>query len=156
MTIAALNTLLGAPLADWQEAQVLLHLPARRDDLITQVLNEGRHPSRIKVQKTLGGIGTVLEVLGPEAGAAVLDGLEALKAANPAVKWAWFLIERGELDFGSPATRGMIDQLVEAGALPAAAGSALKAVAEHYSPLTVNEVSDALNVAEGRLTLGSF
>lgn len=156
MTIAALNALLGAPLADWQAAQVQQYLPARRDDLITQVLNEGRHPSRVKVSKTLGGIGTVLEVLGPETGAAVLDGLEASKAGNAAVKWAWFLIERGELDFGSPATREMIDKLVAQGALPAGAGAALKAVAESYVPFTVNEVSDALNVAEGRLTLGSF
>lgn len=148
----ALEGLVGRPLTAQEITTIDAHLPDRRDDLIAQVLSVGR----VRVQKTLGGIGTVLETLGPEAGAAVLDGLEAIKAGNAAVKWAWFLIERGELDFGSSATRGMIDQLVAGGALPAGAGAALKAVAEVPNPITVNQVSDALNVAEGRLTLGGI
>lgn len=148
----ALEGLVGRSLTAEEVTAIDAHLPNRRDDLIAQVLSAGR----VRAVKTNGGIGTVLETLGPLDGAAVLDGLEAIKAGNAAVKWAWFLIERGELDFGSPATRGMIDQLVAGGALPAAAGAALKAVAEVPNPITVGQVSDALNVAEGRLTLGGI
>lgn len=85
---------------------------------------------RVKAVTKQGGIGTVLEVLGPQDGAALLDSLEALAATNSAVKWAFVLINRGELDFGSAATRAMIDQLI-----PGSAGIALKAVAEVPDPV---------------------
>ena len=143
----ALEALAGRSLTAEQIAEIDQHLPTRRDDLIAQVLGDG--PPR--VVKTLGGIGMVLEALGPVDGAAVLDQLEALTGTVPAVKWAFVLVNRGELDFGSAATRAMIDQL-----LPGPVGASLKAIAEVRAPIAVGQVSDALNVAEGRLTLGSF
>lgn len=85
---------------------------------------------RVKAIVKQGGIGTVLEVLGPQDGAALLDSLEAMAATNSAVKWAFVLVNRGELDFGSAATRAMIDQLI-----PGPAGVALKAVAEVPDPV---------------------
>ena len=119
-------------------------LVTSRDDVaIAAALSVGR----IKVVQKLGGIGLVLETLGPTDGAALLDSLQALTASVPALKWAWYLIERGELDFGSPATRGMIDQLVAGGAMPAPVGVALKAVAEVADPVGTGEVSDFLNGA---------
>lgn len=143
----ALEQLAGRSLTAEEIAAIDEHLPARRDDLIAQVLSVGR----VRVVKTLGGIGTVLETLGPVDGATVLDQLEAMVPTVPAVKWAFVLVNRGELDFGSSATRAMIDQL-----LPSQIGALLKAVAEVPNPLTVGQVSDALNVAEGRLTMGGF
>jgi len=101
----------------------------------TQAITDAFNVGRTKVQTKLGGIGLVLEALGPVDGAALLDGLEAMAPAVPALKWAFTLINRGELDFGSAATRGMIDMLVGQGAIPLAAGDALKATAEVPDPI---------------------
>ena len=118
------------------QAKCGAELIASRDhDAIAAVVNVGR----TKVVPTLGGIGTVLETLGPASGATLLDNLEAMSATNSAVKWAFVLINRGELDFGSLATRQMIDLLI-----PGTAGEALKAVAEIVDPVTAQQVSDAL------------
>lgn len=111
-------------------------LIASRDfDAIASAVSVGR----TKVAQKLGGIGTVLETLGPADGAALLDALEAQAATVPALKWAFVLINRGELDFGSAATRAMIDTL-QLGA----AGDSLKAVAEAPDPVTAQQVSDAM------------
>lgn len=135
-------------LIDEIKAKCSPELLASRDDVaITTKVNE----NRTKVATTLGGIGTVMEALGPTDGAALLDQLEAMAATVPAVKWAFVLINRGELDFGSAATRGMIDQLI---AEPAR--SALKAVANVPDLVSVGEVSDALNKDAGLLTLGGL
>ena len=110
-------------------------LVASRDDgAIAAALSVGR----IKVVQKLGGIGLVLETLGPVDGAALLDGLEAMAASNSALKWAWVLINRGELDFGSPATRGMIAQLV-----PEPARTALLGVAEVPDTISSQDVTKA-------------
>ena len=122
------------------QAKCSAQLLASRDhDAIAATVNVGR----TKVQTTLGGIGTVLETLGPIDGAALLDSLEAMAATNSAVKWAFVLINRGELDFGSAATRAMIDMLV-----PGAAGDALKAVAEKPDPLSASRIANILNNGE--------
>ncbi len=109
-----------------------------------QAIADAFNVGRTKVVTKLGGIGTVLETLGPVDGAALLDQLEAMAATNSAVKWAFVLINRGELDFGSPATRAMIDQL-----LPADAGAALKAVAQVPDPVTSGECEIAMKNADG-------
>lgn len=111
-------------------------LIAGRDyQAIADAVNVGRK----KIVQRLGGIGIVLETLGPTDGAALLDQLEALAATDSAVKWALVLIHRGELDFGSPATRGMIDKLV---AEPAR--GVLKALAEVPDHVSVNDVENVL------------
>lgn len=110
-------------------------LSNRDDGAIAAALSVGRK----KVVKTLGGIGMVMETLGPANGAALLDSLEAMAATNSAVKWAFVLINRGELDFGSPATRAMIEQLV-----PPDAAAALKAIAEQPDTISAQQVAQAL------------
>jgi len=110
-------------------------LLATRD---TQAIADALSVGRKKVATRLGGIGLVMETLGPTDGAALLDQLEAMSATVPAVKWAFVLINRGELDFGSPATRAMIDQLV-----PAPANTLLKAVAEVDDPIDEMAVRQA-------------
>lgn len=115
-------------------------LIASRDfDAIALAVNAGR----TKIVQRLGGIGLVLETLGPVDGAALLDALEAQAASIPALKWAFILINRGELDFGSPATRAMIDLMV-----PGAAGAALKAVAVQADPVSASRVANALDGGE--------
>jgi len=110
-------------------------IAARDHQAIADAVNVGR----TKITQRLGGIGVVMETLGPIDGAALLDNLESMSSTNSAVKWAFVLINRGELDFGSSATRAMIDLLV-----PGAIGDALKAVAEVPDTVTAQQVSDAL------------
>jgi len=110
----------------------------------TQAIADALSVGRKKVVTKLGGIGLVMETLGPTDGAALLDQLETMSATVPAVKWAFVLINRGELDFGSPATRAMIDQLV-----PAPANALLKAVAEVDDPIDEMTVRKACWSDEG-------
>jgi len=111
----------------------------------TQAITDAFNAGRTRVQTKLGGIGLVLETLGPIDGAALLDALEAMAPAVPALKWAFTLINRGELDFGSAATRGMIDMLVGQGAIAAPLGAALKAAAEVPDHVTAHDIENILN-----------
>ena len=116
-------------------------LVASRDyDAIAAALNVGR----VKVEPKLGGIGLVLETLGPVDGAALLDALEAQAATVPALKWAFTLINRGELDFGSNATRAMIASLI-----PSPAKEALLGVAEVPDVVTAAECEVAMKNDDG-------
>lgn len=99
---------------------------------------------RTRIVSRLGGIGAVMETLGASDGPAVLDALDALKAANPAIRWGWVLLERGELDFGSPVTRQTIGALVSSGAIDAELGDKLKALAVEPAPVSVQEVIAAM------------
>ena len=110
-------------------------LQNRDDGAIATALSAGR----TKIATRLGGIGVVLETLGPVDGAALLDSLESMATTVPAVRWAFVLINRGELDFGSPATRAMIDQLV-----PSPAKEALLSLAEVPDSITPQQVAQAL------------
>ncbi len=94
---------------------------------------------RTQVVPRVGGIGLVLDTLGPVDGAALLDGLEAQAASVPALRWALVLLNRGELDFGSASTRGMIDEL-----LPPQAAAALKSVAVRPHPVSVADIIAAM------------
>lgn len=116
-------------------------------EAIAAALSVGRK----QVVSRLGGVGVVMESLGAEDGAAVLDALDALRAVSSPVKWAWVLIERGELDFGSAATRGMIQQLALAGAIPAPAEAALLAISEVPDPVTAAQVEVACKSDTGEL-----
>lgn len=113
-------------------------IAARDHDAIAAQVSAGR----TRIGQRLGGIGLIMEALGPANGAALLDQLETTAASNSAVKWAMVLINRGELDFGSQATRQMIDLLV-----PGAAADALKAVAQFADPVTPAQCAAALDGA---------
>ena len=118
------------------------------DPAISSMLAEGRDADlaaamsvgRTKVATRLGGVGLVIETLGPTNGAALLDQLDALRSTNSAVKWGWFLLQDGTLDFGSPVTRVLLDELC-----PAPVAAALKATAEVPDPVDTFAVSAALN-----------
>lgn len=117
----------------------------------TEAIAAALSVGRTKVQQKLGGVGVVMEALGPDVGSAVLDGLDALKSVSSPVKWAWVLINRGELDFGSTATRGMIQQLAAGGAIPTDAAIALLAIAEVPDPVDEMSVRKAIFAANGSL-----
>ncbi len=111
-------------------------LATREHGAIAALISAGR----TEIVSVNGGIGLIMETLGPVDGPAVLDTLQSLTASNPAVKWGWHLIERGDLDFGSATTRQMIDALAAAEALTATQAEALKAVAVRPAPVSVQDV----------------
>lgn len=116
-------------------------LASVRDDAgIAAALSVGR----TRIESTFIGVGRVMDCLGPTEGAAVLDALDALRTTVSPVKWAWLLLERGELDVGLPSVRAQIDALVPA-VMTAAQAEVLKAFALRPDPVPVNAVSEALN-----------
>lgn len=86
--------------------------------------------SGTKLQQKNIGIGTILDVLGPTAGASVLDNLFALKDSNSVIKWAWYLLESASLDVGLQSTRDQIDILVTANVISLSDAAKIKALAE--------------------------
>lgn len=116
-------------------------LAAVRDDAaIAAALSVGR----TRLESTFIGVGAVMDCLGSVEGAAVLDALDALRATVSPIKWAWLLLERGELDIGLASVRVQIDALVPA-VMTAEQAHALKDLALRPDPIQVNAVSDALN-----------
>ena len=68
--------------------------------------------------------------IGPSAGAAFLDKLEALAANVPAIKWAMkFLQAESGIDVGEPATQLMLTSLIGVGGITAADIDGIKAMA---------------------------
>jgi hypothetical protein len=96
--------------------------------ILAEMLN-AKTGSNTKVVSRTIGIGTVLDLLGPADGAAVLSTLDTLKASNPVIKWAWHLLEKADLDVGLASTRAQLDSLATAGVLTQAQCSAIKNLA---------------------------
>ena len=114
---------------------------ARRDcGELAALLSVGR----TKVIDYSIGYGTVLEVLGAEAGSAFLDGLTALAATSSPVKWALKLLDRGELNIGAEATRLQLDALAAGGVMPHAVADALKGLAMGPDPYSVQDIINAM------------
>lgn len=120
-------------------------LAARDCGALAEILSAGR----TKVIDYSIGYGTVLEVLGAEAGSAFLDGLTALAATSSPVKWALKLLDRGELNIGAAATRGQLDALAAGGVFPQVVADALKALALAPDVVTMQQVADAMFNPDG-------
>ena len=112
-------------------------LAARDCGALAAILSAGR----TKVIDYSIGYGTVLEVLGAEAGAAFLDGLTTLAATSSPVKWALKLLDRGELNIGAPATQQQLDALSAEGVMPQAVADALKGLAVVSDVVTAQDVA---------------
>jgi len=89
-------------LADWEAADVL-----NQPDPQQPVVVSWRH--------TEAGVGTVLDVLGPSAGAALLDVLK--NATDPVLRWGMHILERGQLDISLASTRAQLEALTQAGVM---------------------------------------
>lgn len=145
---AALEQLVGRSLVADEISAIDLLLPDRCDIQIAEILSLGR----VKPISMPIGIGTILAVLAPSGGE-FLNALEAMGATDANVKWALKLIEQSNFDIGMAATRSQMVALKKAAPALAEGLDALLAVAERPGPIHYNAVSDALNIAEGRLTL---
>lgn len=143
------------------EIAALEPLLAIRDDVaIAALLSTGRVTV---VSHRIGELG-ILDLLGPVAGDAFLAALEAstgpealpegLRPYCGAIRRGVAWLKTDGLDVGAGTTRVLLDALAAGGVLDGAAVLAIKASAERASPIPYAAVSDVLNVAEGRLTLG--
>lgn len=96
--------------------------------IIAQKLNTQAEAYTKVVSRTVG-IGTVLDILGPTEAAQVLNTLESLKASNAVIKWAWHLLEKGDLDVGLASTRAQLEGLAISGAITQQQCDTIKALA---------------------------
>ncbi|WP_305821389.1 hypothetical protein [Massilia brevitalea] len=121
---------------------------ARNDVEIAAILSVGR----TAYGATQIGEGTVVAVMDPRGGL-FLDAVVELGQVDRDVHWGMAPVRRGVLDLSVPAARASlialrsklpnyaaeIDKLLQVGVVP--------------DPIDFNVVSDALNNAEGRMTL---
>lgn len=143
----ALDSVAGKALTAEQLAAIEPFLADRNDVAIAALL-----PPKVTRQSNPIGIGTILAVLAPNGGS-FLDALEAAGQSDPNVKWSLKLIEQSNFDVGMSATRAQMVAFAQAAPAFADGIAALLATAERSEPIHYNAVSDALNIAEGRLTL---
>lgn len=127
----------------------------RRDDLIAAALSVGR--TRV-VSRMVSSRGLAEHVPGgPLAAEAILLKLEGARDAmltsqDAGTRVMGSLLRRqlgflaGDgLDFGSAALRGMLDQFALQGVLTSEEVGGLKAIAEVADPVSLSQVSNALN-----------
>ena len=148
---SALEGILGRQMNQSERDSVapLLDYENRQDVEIAALLSSMRAP---RIVSRMIGIGTVLACMAPEGGE-FLNLLEELSSVDANVKWALRLIDQGNLDVGLPVTREQF--ITYKDSMPQLAEGITKLLAEAEVPDVVdfNKVSDALNVAEGRVTL---
>jgi len=122
---------------------IALGLPLGDHGALADALSVGR----TRLETRMIGIGAVLEAIGPEGGAALLDTLSALSAQNSVIKWAMHLLDKGELDVSLASTRAQLDGMAEAGILSPDDADAIKVLAVVPDVITSQMVSAAM---EGR------
>lgn len=142
----ALETVACRALTPDEIASIDAYLPDRNDVEIAAILSVGR----VTISPTEIGNGLILSTIGLASGNTLLDYL----ATDATFRHVKPLLEQGRLDVSSALVRGALDGFTEASLITQVEANALKALAETPNPIQYNAVSDALNVAEGRLTLG--
>lgn len=81
--------------------------------------------------KTLVGPGIIMETIGAEEGAALLDSMVQLSQVSSPVKWAMKLIvDKDGIDVASLAFRQQLDTLVQIGKITFGNAAKIKALAE--------------------------
>lgn len=101
------------------------------------------------------GIGSILDALGPSAGATFLDALETLAQTTPVIRWGLELIRGPGLDLSRPSARSQLATLVAGGILKQAEADALLALSRrtrHPSWAEVNGIvvdARAVGLARG-------
>lgn len=143
----ALGQLLGRGLTDAEVGAIEPYLAARNDVAIAGILSAGR--TRPAVREI--GNGTVLEVLGIEVGNLLLDEL----SNNSIYRHVKPLLDQGRLRIDSTLVQATLQGFAAGGTpiLSQAQADALCALGKAADPIHFNVVSNALNIAEGRLVL---
>lgn len=145
---AALEGVVGRPLTDDEATAIAPLLPNREDNAIATLLST----DRTVLQSKYIGTGTILSKMRGQGGL-FMDKLVEVGGQNRDVYWALDLLKAGRFDIGDPASQSQIDALAVAYPDFAVNLQEVKAVGRVAAPITVDEISNALNVAEGRMTL---
>lgn len=74
------------------------------------------------------GIGSIMDALGPVAGASVLDALEALAGTQPVVRWGLEMIRLDGVDLSRQSARDQLLSLVAGGVMTQSQADALLAL----------------------------
>jgi hypothetical protein len=118
-------------LADWEVASVL-HKPDPTLPAITELVPK------------MAGPGVLMETIGAEEGATLLDSLVLLSQISSPVKWAMKLIvDKDGIDVASTTFREQLDMLVQNGKISDTSAAKIKALAEvtrHPSWAEYNQV----------------
>ena len=112
-----------------------------KDQAVADALNAAG--AGMELRSRLIGYGAVLAELGPVAGAAVLDKLDAAAAQSSPLKWAMKLLDTGTLDIGVPVTQAQI-QAMRGGLLTDAEADALQRMGMEPIIVSSQQVSNAL------------
>jgi hypothetical protein len=157
--LAALESLVGRPLIAAETEQIEAHIADpddRRDDLIAALLSVGR----TEVRATRVSEAGLLErwPAGPLAADAFLAKLGAFAATQHAAagvvrRALRFMATPEGLDLGAAATHAMLDMLQAGGVVTADEVSAAKELSRHAAPVSIEQVSRALNLAQGRMVI---
>lgn len=150
---SALEAVAGRALTPTDIAAIDALLPARNDVQIAAVLTAGQPARQVSI-----AVEDVFDVLFASGDYVTLK--TAQLAANPLAVMAFAVladakaIGPGKVNLASPVTSGLLDQLQAAELLSQAGRDALAARGiAPAEPIHYNRVSDALNVAEGRMVL---
>ena len=151
---SALEAVAGRTLTAQEYVDIDSLLPGRNDVAIAAILSTGR--TRIESKQI--GRGTILAVMAPMGGLFIgtlrdIGDIRPRTMDSANVAEVVGLIDRGEFDVGMEASRAQLQIFAAANVDMAPGIAALLAVAEVANPIHYNTVSDALNIAEGRLTL---
>ena len=141
----ALEAVAGRALTEDEIDAIDPLLPDRKDVQIAAILSVGR----VTTAYTEIGNGLILATIGLASGNTLLDYL----ATDATFRHVRPLLEQGRLDVSSALVRGALDQFAAGGVITQTEADVLKALAETPNPIHYNAVSDALNIAEGRMTL---
>jgi hypothetical protein len=94
--------------------------------------------------KTLAGPGLIMETIGADEGAALLDSMVQLSQISSPVKWAMkMIVDKDGIDVASLAFRQQLDSLVQIGKIASVNAAKIKALAEvtrHPSWAEYNQV----------------
>lgn len=158
--INALQALVGRVLATEEQAALAPLVAARNDVAIAALLSVGR----VRIESRMLSERGVLSALGSQDGDAMLTALEGitspesmpvpLRSNYGAIRRAVSWLKGDGVDVGDPLTRGLLDALAATGVIQAASAVAVKRLAERPDPLPFGAVSDAINKAQGLMTLG--
>lgn len=157
LTQAELLALIDARAA--QDAEFAALVASRRDRDIAEALSVGR----IRYQSRLITERGVISALGPIEGEGLLSGLEAfadstLAPEHPLALYhagikrviGWLKAPAEGVDIGDPLTHQLLDTMVAVGVPGVTAGrvAAVKALAAVADPISVDEVSNAINARD--------
>jgi len=144
VNLAQLKTELQTDPAGLGYAAHVPHAPGTLADMLNAQSVTMAKPRMITARGIMASYG-----LGPSAGAAFLDKMDALAAGVPAIKWAIkFLQAESGIDVGEPATQAMLTSLTGVGGITQAEVDGVKAMALQPASRAEVLLGDGVQITE--------